>query len=159
MDFPVFKSILVVCLLFTGELRPLMLRDTNKQCLWTPIICWYGVYVFLLFRFADLGLVFGFHHGIYYFLHLWWLKVLLGIIVEAGIWSLLESVEHLFRPLRVSTKKSGIILNRCACDTWSFPLATFNILSLFCWFSALIIMWNFFSGPVYLVLCMLLILS
>lgn len=60
MDFPVFKSILVVCLLFTEELRQLMLRDTNKQCLWTLDICCYGVYMFPLFGFADLGLVFGF---------------------------------------------------------------------------------------------------
>lgn len=43
--------------------------------------------------------------------------------------------------LRVSIKKSGIILTGVLVYvTWAFPLAAFNSLSLFCMFSALIIM-------------------
>lgn len=50
------------------------------------------------------------------------MKVLLGVIVGAGVCSLLEFVEHLFRPLRVSIKKSGIILIGVLVMLAVFPL-------------------------------------
>jgi hypothetical protein len=44
---------------------------------------------------------------------------------------------------KVSVEKSGIILlGLSSCDTLPFSLAAFNILSLFCTFSALIILWQ-----------------
>lgn len=63
VDFPVFKPILVVSLFFTGELRQLMLRETNKLCLLSPVIlllwgicvsplwiCWSGISLWFYHR-------------------------------------------------------------------------------------------------------------
>ena len=53
---------------------------------------------------------------------------------------------------RVYVEKSFVILiGLHLCVTCSFPLTTINILSLFCAFCALIIMWQeefFYSAPV-----------
>lgn len=107
----------------------------------------------------DINLV---RSWILYFLHLCWLKVLLGIIVWAGDDGLLESAAHLswtyLLTFRVPTEKSGVILRSLTLYvTWSFSLEAFNIFSLFCMLNALIIMCqeDFFSSPICLVFCML----
>ena len=82
-----------------------------------------------------------------FFLHLWWLKVFLGIVVWAGIcdvWSLRVYITY-FQALlafRVSIEKSGVILIGLPLYiTWSFSLTAFNMLSLFCMLSVVIIMY------------------
>lgn len=62
---PVFTFILLICVIFIGDLRPLMLRKTNEHC-WFLLFCHYstvgaahaggGLCVFLFFWFADPGL-------------------------------------------------------------------------------------------------------
>ena len=57
-----------------------------------------------------------------------------------------------FLAFRVSVKKSDVILIHLPLYvTWPFSLTSFNILSLFCAFSVLIIYarMNFFSGPIF----------
>ena len=71
------------------------------------------------------------------------MNILLVIIVWAGI-SLgvcRTSIKSCF--FRLSIKKSGLILIGLPLYiTWSFPLAAFNIFSLFCMFSVLMIMYQ-----------------
>jgi hypothetical protein len=52
--------------------------------------------LYMLFSWIDTVEIW-LYHGIF-FLHLWWLKVLLGIVVWVDIYSTLESVAHMSRP-------------------------------------------------------------
>lgn len=91
------------------------------------------------------------------------LKVLLGIVVRAGICDFLLPVAHLSRPfwLLMSPLRSQVFIltGLPLCVIWSFSLEALNILSLFCMFTILITMClgDLCSGPVCLVFYSLLV--
>ena len=60
-----------------------------------------------------------------------------------GLLALCKASAQALVAFRVSVEKLGVILINLPLNvTWPFPLAAFNILSLFCTFSVLIVMWQ-----------------
>lgn len=88
------------------------------------------------------------------------MNVFLSIVVGPGISGLIvcRTSIYIYLALLASIEKSGVnLIGLPLYITWSFPLAAFNILSLFCTLSVLLLSveGNFFSVLIYLVFYML----
>lgn len=113
--YPVFKSILLVIVNFFGLSRPywfLLFCCCFSLCL-LPFLAFLGLFIPCILEYSlgwslpsstffRAGLVDRYNLNLVvswmlFFLHLCWLKVLLGIIVWAGDYGLLQSSAHLSR--------------------------------------------------------------